>query len=75
MSATGSDLESVWITERDVWIDGPPHELFKRMRSECPQGGGQGNQQPGDTQRSACVHQFTRAAGRQLIRRAVPAGA
>jgi cytochrome P450 len=36
MSATGSDLESVWITERDVWSDGPPYELFKRMRGECP---------------------------------------
>jgi cytochrome P450 len=36
MSATGSDLESVWITERDVWSDGPPLELFKRMRGECP---------------------------------------
>ena len=24
------------MTEREQWPDGPPHELFKRMRSECP---------------------------------------
>jgi cholest-4-en-3-one 26-monooxygenase len=29
-------IEEVLVTERDVWQDGPPHELFKRMRSECP---------------------------------------
>jgi cytochrome P450 len=29
-------LEEVLVTEREVWPDGPPHELFKRMRSECP---------------------------------------
>ncbi len=22
--------------EREHWLDGPPHELFKQMRSECP---------------------------------------
>ena len=22
--------------EREHWVDGPPHELFKRMRGECP---------------------------------------
>ena len=31
-----SDLRSVNATEREHWEDGPPHELFKRMRSECP---------------------------------------
>lgn len=29
-------IEEVLVTEREVWQDGPPHELFKRMRSECP---------------------------------------
>jgi cytochrome P450 len=29
-------LEDVLVTEREVWQDGPPHELFKRMRGECP---------------------------------------
>lgn len=24
------------VLEREHWIDGPPHQLFKRMRSECP---------------------------------------
>src|SRR5919199_5934118 len=36
MTSTRSDLEKVLVTERDVWEDGPPHELFKRMRNECP---------------------------------------
>src|SRR3954452_21815598 len=29
-------IEDVLIGERENWIDGPPHELFKRCRSECP---------------------------------------
>jgi cytochrome P450 len=29
-------LEEVLVTERELWPDGPPHELFKRMRAECP---------------------------------------
>jgi cytochrome P450 len=29
-------LEGLLLTEREVWEDGPPHELFKRMRAECP---------------------------------------
>ncbi len=24
------------VTERELWPDGPPHELFKRLRAECP---------------------------------------
>jgi cytochrome P450 len=36
MTQVKSDLENVLVTERDVWEDGPPHELFKRMRKECP---------------------------------------
>jgi cytochrome P450 len=29
-------LDEVLVTERELWPDGPPHELFKRMRAECP---------------------------------------
>jgi cytochrome P450 len=29
-------IEEVLVTERELWQDGPPHELFKRMRGECP---------------------------------------
>jgi cholest-4-en-3-one 26-monooxygenase len=36
MAAVGSDLESVLVGERELWQDGPPHELFKRLRGECP---------------------------------------
>jgi cytochrome P450 len=30
------DIESVELTERELWLDGPPHEAFKQMRRECP---------------------------------------
>jgi cytochrome P450 len=30
------DLDQVLVTERQLWLDGPPHELFARLRSECP---------------------------------------
>src|SRR4051794_3755119 len=36
MTATGGDIENVLLIERALWSDGPPHELFGRMRSECP---------------------------------------
>jgi cholest-4-en-3-one 26-monooxygenase len=36
MAAVGSDLENVLVGEREHWLDGPPHELFKRLRGECP---------------------------------------
>ncbi|MBV9310807.1 MAG: cytochrome P450 [Solirubrobacterales bacterium] len=29
-------LEDMLVTEREDWEDGPPHALFKRLRSECP---------------------------------------
>ena len=29
-------LDDVLVGDRERWADGPPHELFKRMRSECP---------------------------------------
>ena len=31
-----SDLEDVLLTEREIWEDGVPNELFARMRRECP---------------------------------------
>jgi cholest-4-en-3-one 26-monooxygenase len=36
MTAVSSDLRHTRVTEREVWRAGPPHELFKRMRAECP---------------------------------------
>ncbi len=32
----GGSLDRVRVAERDLWLDGPPHELFGRLRSECP---------------------------------------
>jgi cholest-4-en-3-one 26-monooxygenase len=29
-------LDGVLVNEREHWQHGPPHELFRRMRSECP---------------------------------------
>jgi cytochrome P450 len=36
MAAVGSDLESVLVGERELWREGPPHELFKELRGKCP---------------------------------------
>src|SRR5215218_1146896 len=36
MSANPIDLEKLLVTERELWQDGPPHGLFKDMRSRCP---------------------------------------
>ena len=36
MTSIKSDLENVLVTEREDWLDGPPHELFRRLRNECP---------------------------------------
>jgi cholest-4-en-3-one 26-monooxygenase len=36
MTQIKSDLEKQLMTEREDWIDGPPHELFRRLRNECP---------------------------------------
>jgi cytochrome P450 len=33
---TSADLSSVDLTELDLWADGTPHDLFTRMRAECP---------------------------------------
>jgi len=36
MTPGRSDLENVLVTERELWQDGPPHDLFRRLRRECP---------------------------------------
>jgi cytochrome P450 len=36
MTKVDSDLESRLVIERELWKDGPPHELFQRLRNECP---------------------------------------
>ncbi len=36
MTMADENLEDVQLIERERWPDGPPHGLFKRMRSECP---------------------------------------
>jgi cytochrome P450 len=36
MSSTKSNLEDVLVSERELWLDGPPHELFEQLRAECP---------------------------------------
>ncbi|HET6998779.1 MAG TPA: cytochrome P450 [Solirubrobacterales bacterium] len=35
-SPTRKDLEQERVLEREHWMDGPPHELFKEMRGKCP---------------------------------------
>jgi cholest-4-en-3-one 26-monooxygenase len=36
MSADPVPLEETLVTEREQWTDGPPHELFKQLRGQCP---------------------------------------
>jgi len=36
MATVRSDLENVNVGDREFWPDGPPHALFKQLRSECP---------------------------------------
>ncbi len=36
MATVGRDIESVELTEDELWVDGPPHEIFKEMRARCP---------------------------------------
>jgi cytochrome P450 len=36
MTQIKSDLENQLMTEREDWLEGPPHALFKRLRNECP---------------------------------------
>jgi cytochrome P450 len=36
MATVGRDIEAVELTEEGLWVDGPPYETFKEMRSKCP---------------------------------------
>src|SRR5664280_104262 len=36
MASVSSDLENVLLAEKALWAGGPPHEVFKQMRSQCP---------------------------------------
>ena len=35
-SVSDRDLDEVLVTERENWVQGPPHALFRRLRNECP---------------------------------------
>jgi cytochrome P450 len=51
-------IEDILIGEREHWLDGPPHHLFERMRSECPvHWSSQITEYPGE----AGFHSITRA--------------
>jgi cytochrome P450 len=30
------DLDQIAVADLENWVDGPPHEVFKRLRGECP---------------------------------------
>jgi cholest-4-en-3-one 26-monooxygenase len=36
VTPTGTDLDQLLLTERELWAEGPPHEVFGRLRGECP---------------------------------------
>jgi cholest-4-en-3-one 26-monooxygenase len=36
MASVSSDLANVLVGDREHWQDGPPNELFKQLRRECP---------------------------------------
>jgi cytochrome P450 len=36
VSAEPIPIEDVLLTEREHWVDGPPHHLFREMRGHCP---------------------------------------
>jgi cholest-4-en-3-one 26-monooxygenase len=36
MTATDTKLDDQCVLEREHWVDGPPHELFKELRAGCP---------------------------------------
>ena len=36
MATVGSDIESIELADSEHWVDGPPYEVFKQMRSGCP---------------------------------------
>ncbi len=36
MATTGHDIKDVQLAQRELWQDGPPYEVFKEMRGQCP---------------------------------------
>src|SRR3954449_1071058 len=36
MAASPASLNNVRVLDRERWLDGPPHELFKQLRATCP---------------------------------------
>src|SRR3954452_23304473 len=36
MSVDANPLNDLLVTERELWLDGPPHETFKQLRRGCP---------------------------------------
>jgi cytochrome P450 len=36
MASVERDIRSMELSEEELWRDGPPHEMFARMRRECP---------------------------------------
>ncbi len=36
MSSAVGSLQAVLVSERELWLHGPPHDLFSKLRSECP---------------------------------------
>jgi cytochrome P450 len=36
VATVGRDIKSLELTERELWLDGPPHGVFKEMRRGCP---------------------------------------
>src|SRR3954449_10430561 len=36
MAADPASLNDVKVLDRERWLDGPPHELFKELRAHCP---------------------------------------
>jgi cytochrome P450 len=36
LTSTRSNLDKVLVTDREHWLDGPPHELFREIRGGCP---------------------------------------
>ncbi|HTB70402.1 MAG TPA: cytochrome P450 [Solirubrobacteraceae bacterium] len=36
MATVGRDIESLEVTDRELWLHGPPLQAFKQMRGKCP---------------------------------------
>ena len=36
MATAGRDIKDIELAQQGIWRDGPPYELFKQMRGQCP---------------------------------------